>query len=77
MITKVHRPLRADVPSCRSVPFLNSAVYLDGKLIERAARGIQPGFGNMQVPGRSLEIATAEHELTYLGAVLPTVSTVS
>ena len=32
---------------------------------------MQPGFGDMQVPGRSLEIAMAEHELTYLGAVLP------
>ena len=36
MIMKGHRLLRADVPSCRSVPFLNSTGYLDGKLIERA-----------------------------------------
>lgn len=31
-----------------------SAGYPDGKHIERAGRGMQPGFGNMQVPGRSL-----------------------
>jgi hypothetical protein len=50
---KEHRLLQADVPSCRFGPFLKSAGHLDGKHIERAERGMQPGFGNMQVPGRS------------------------
>jgi hypothetical protein len=29
MIMKGHRPLRADVPSCRSDPFLNGFIPLD------------------------------------------------
>jgi hypothetical protein len=36
--------------------------YLDGKLIERAGRGMQLGFENRQVLGRNLEIAMAEQE---------------
>jgi len=54
MIMKGHRPFRADVRSCRSVLFLNSVRYLDGKLIEREEPGMQPSFGKMQVPERSL-----------------------
>jgi hypothetical protein len=38
-------------------------VDLDGQIVERTRRGVEPGFGHMQVSGGSLEIAMTEQQL--------------
>jgi len=58
-----HRPLQADVRSCRSVPSVSSWRGLDRQIVERTRCGAQPGFGNMQVARCRLEIAMAEQQL--------------
>ena len=35
----------------------------NGQIVERTRRGMQPGFGDMQVAGRGLQIAMAEQQL--------------
>ena len=35
----------------------------NGQVVERARRGVQPGFGDVQVAGRGLQIAMAEQQL--------------
>src|ERR1039457_4797952 len=58
-----HRPLRADVLSCSSITSLGSSNNANGQVVERTRRGMQPGFGDMQVAGRGLQIAMAEQQL--------------
>jgi hypothetical protein len=43
--------------------------YLDRNFIERAGRGMPPGFGNTQVLGRTLEIAMGEQDLKLRGSM--------
>jgi hypothetical protein len=58
-----HRPLRADVYSCGSVPSLSSVDVPNGQIVERARRSVQPCFGDVQVAGGRLQIAVAEQKL--------------
>ena len=36
---------------------------MNGQVVERTRRGVQSGFGDMQIAGRGLEIAMAEQQL--------------
>ena len=58
-----HRPLRADVRSCSSVPSLSSADVPNRQIVERACRSVQPGFGDVQVAGGGLQITVAKQKL--------------
>src|SRR5664279_2662754 len=58
-----HRPLRADALSCRSVPSLCGSGYLDGQIVERTRRSVQPGFGDVEIAGCGLQIAMAKQKL--------------
>jgi hypothetical protein len=42
---------------------MGSSDDVNGQVVERTRRGVQSGFGDMQVAGRGLEIAMAEQQL--------------
>src|SRR5258705_4325719 len=58
-----YRPLRADVLSCSSVTSLGSSNDVDGQVIKWTRRGVQPGFGDVQIACGGLEVAVAEQQL--------------
>jgi hypothetical protein len=35
----------------------------NGQIVERARGGVQAGFGDVEIPGRSLQIAVTEQKL--------------
>jgi hypothetical protein len=43
--------------SCSSVASLGSSDFANGEVVERTRRGVQSGFGDMQIAGRGLEIS--------------------